>query len=163
MIIYGVGGLIIALFLIAPLRNRTFRKLEKLRPGSVAFTIANRREFVDPLSLAAVGTPLGEGAATLTAAPCVTADATGLTVWDNNPLALVGSIPWTDVTQLDAGELRTRYRIVGAASAILLDVAVGGASIRVPLISPNGTNRMFATRREARWLADALNALRPGS
>ena len=162
MLIYGTAGIIIALFLIAPIRDRTLRRLQRLAPGSLGFTIANRREFADPLSLAAVGTPLGERAATLTTAPCATADSEGITFWDNNPLTLVGSIPWSGVETVDAGELRTRY-VPWPSTAILLDVSVGGANIRVPLIAPNGTNRMFATRREAHWLAERLEALRVGA
>ena len=61
----------------------------------------------------------------------------------------------------DAGEQRTRY-VPWPSTAILLDVSVGAANIRVPLIAPNGTNRMFATRREAQWLAERLEALRVG-
>src|SRR5579862_8758301 len=56
VLIYGGASLLIALLLMGPIRARTLHRLDRVAPGSVAFTVANRRRFSDSLSLAAVGT-----------------------------------------------------------------------------------------------------------
>ena len=53
---------------------RTLLQLERLAPGSIAFTIANRKIFGETLAAAATGTRLGDRATGLTSAPCVTAN-----------------------------------------------------------------------------------------
>ena len=162
MIIYGGAAMILLLFLIAPIRGRTLRRLESVAPGSVGFTISNRKVFGDALALAAVGTSLGTRATGLTAAPCVTVDRLGLTFWDNTPLEHVGSLDWSRVASLEVSELQTPYRR-WSASAILLHVAVGSGTVTVPLLSPNGTRGMSGSRRESEFLLRQLEALRTAS
>jgi hypothetical protein len=162
MIIYGVGSVILFLFLVAPIRSRTFRRLEKLAPGSVTFTISNRKVFGEALAVAAVGTELGRRATGLTSAPCVTADTLGLSFWDNTPFEYVGSLDWHRITAIEVGELQTPYRR-WSSSAILLTVSVGEGTVVVPLLSPNGTRAMSGSRRESTYLAAALEALRTAS
>jgi hypothetical protein len=159
MIIYGGASLLLLLFLIGPIRGRTLRRLNRLAPGSIVFTISNRRQFADALSLAAVGTELGEQAATFTSAPCVTADSLGVTFWDNTPLSYIGFLDWTQIATIEARDYPTTFRR-WTASAIVLSVEVGGAVVDVPLLSPNGTREMYASRREGAWLARELESLR---
>jgi hypothetical protein len=159
MIIYGGISLIILLFLIGPIRARTLRRLDRVAPGSVAFTISNRRQFTDPLSLAGVGTELGLHATSLTSEPCVTADGFGISFWDNTPPIYVGTLDWDRISCIAVCNLQTPLRR-WTASAIVLDVAVEGAVIPLPLLSPNGSNRMFASRRESELLAGRLESLR---
>jgi hypothetical protein len=162
VIIYGGAALVILLFLIGPIRGRTLSRLERLAPGSVAFTISNRRLFGEALSRAASGTVLGRRATGLTSAPCVTADTLGLSFWDNTPLEYVGSLDWSRVASLEVGAVQTRLRR-WSASAILVEVEADGSVVVVPLLSPNGTRRMFASRRESEWLARELESLRSSS
>jgi hypothetical protein len=162
MIIYGVAAIIVLLFLIGPIRGRTLARLERVAPGSVAFTISNRKAFSAPLAVAAVGTSLGVRATGLTSAPCVTADALGLTFWDNTPLGYVGSLDWSRVESLEVGELQTPYRR-WSASAIFVHVALGEGTIMVPLLSPNGTRSMTGSRRESQFLLGQLEELRTTS
>ncbi len=162
MIIYGVGSVILFLFLVAPIRGRTFRRLEKLAPGSIAFTISNRKVFGEALAVAAVGTELGRRATGLTSAPCVTADALGLSFWDNTPFEYVGSLDWSRITGLEVGELQTPYRR-WSSSAILVTVSVGEGTVVVPLLSPNGTRAMSGSRRESTYLVGELELLRTAS
>ena len=162
MIIYGSAAIVLLLFLIAPIRGRTLRRLERLAPGSVAFTISNRKVFGEALALVAAGTPLGVRATGLTAAPCVTADTLGVTFWDNTPLERIGSLDWGRIASLEASELQTPYRR-WSASAILLHVAVGSGTVTVPLLSPNGTRGMSSSRRESEFLLRQLEALRTTS
>jgi hypothetical protein len=162
MIIYGVAGIILLLLLIGPIRGRTLARLERVAPGSVAFTISNRRAFSDPLAVAAFGTPLGIRATALTSGPCVTADALGLTFWDNTPLEHVGSLDWSRITAIEVGHLQTPYRR-WSASAIFLHVLVGEGTVMVPLLSPNGTRGMSGSRRESAFLLGQLEGLRATS
>jgi hypothetical protein len=162
MIIYGGATVILALFLIAPIRGRTLRRLEKVAPGSLVFTVSNRRVFGEALAVAAVGTSLGQMATGLTSAPCVTADALGLSFWDNTPLQYVGSLDWGRIVGLEVGELQTPYRR-WSSSAILLQVTLGEGTVMVPLLSPNGTRGMSGSRRESLFLARELEALRSSS
>jgi hypothetical protein len=162
MIIYGGAAMILLMFLIAPIRGRTLRRLEALAPGSVAFTISNRKVFGEALAVAAVGTPLGTRATGLTSAPCVTADTLALTFWDNTPLEHVGSLDWSRIASLEVGELQTPYRR-WSASAIRLQVSVGSGTVMVPLLSPNGTRGMSGSRRESEFLLRQLEALRTTS
>jgi hypothetical protein len=162
MIIYGTAAIILLLFLVAPIRGRTLNRLERLAPGSVAFTISNRKVFGEALAVAAVGTPLGNRATGLTSAPCVTADTLGLTFWDNTPLELVGSLDWNRVASLEVGDLQTPYRR-WSASAIFVHVFVGSGTLMVPLLSPNGTRGMSGSRRESEFLLRQLEALRGSS
>jgi hypothetical protein len=162
MIIYGGAGIILLLFLIAPIRGRTLARLERLAPGSIAFTISNRKAFSEPLTVAAFGTPLGIRATGLTSGPCVTADALGLTFWDNTPLEHVGSLDWSRIASLEVGQLQTPYRR-WSASAIFLHVLVGDGTVMVPLLSPNGTRGMSGSRRESAFLLGQLEALRTTS
>jgi hypothetical protein len=162
MIIYGSAAIILLLVMIAPIRGRVLRRLEHAAPGSIVFTISNRRVFGEALAVAAVGTELGRRATGLTSGPCVTADALGLSFWDNTPLGYVGALDWTRVTALEVGELQTPYRR-WSASAILLSVAVGEGIVVVPLLSPNGTRGMSGSRRESTYLAAALETLRTTS
>jgi hypothetical protein len=159
MIIYGVAAIMLLLFLIAPIRGRTLRRLERLAPGSIVFTIANRKAFGNALAVAAVGTRLGRHATGLTSGPCVTADALGLSFWDNTPLEYVGSLDWSRIVGLEVGALQTPYRR-WSSSAIFLHVLVGEGTIMVPLLSPNGTRGMSGSRRESQFLLDKLEALR---
>jgi hypothetical protein len=159
MIIYGVGTIVLLLFLVAPIRGRTLARLERVAPGSVVFTISNRKAFSEPLAVAAFGTPLGIRATGLTAAPCVTADTLGLTFWDNTPLQHLGSLDWNRVTGLEVGELQTPYRR-WSASAIFVHVLAGDGTVMVPLLSPNGTRGMSGSRRESAFLLGELEALR---
>jgi hypothetical protein len=162
MIIYGGVAMILLLFLVAPIRGRTLRRLEALAPGGVAFTISNRKVFGEALAVAAVGTPLGTRATGLTAAPCVTADTLGLTFWDNTPPEHVGSLDWSRIASLEVGELQTPYRR-WSASAIFVHVIMGSGTITVPLLSPNGTRGMFGSRRESEFLLGQLESLRTTS
>jgi hypothetical protein len=159
VLIYGGASLLLLLLLMGPIRSRTLRRLDRVAPGSVAFTVANRRSFSDSLSLAAVGTDLGYRASSMTSAPCVTADAQGLTFWDCTPLLYVGSIKWGSVASVGVRDIKAPWRRI-APSAIVVEVRVGEAEIPVPLFSPNGTRRIFASRAESRWLAGALESLR---
>jgi hypothetical protein len=159
MLIYGTATILIALFLIGPIRRRNLRKLTRLAPGSVAFTVENRRQFTDPLSLVGVGTELGERAPSLTSSPGVTADAFGLSFWDHTPFSYVGTIDWDRVCDIRVSTQRSTLPRFGT-TAILLDVLVEGATIQLPLLSPNGTNGMFASRRESEYLATQLKQLR---
>ena len=111
MIIYGGVALILLLFLVAPIRGRTLRRVGRLAPGSVPFTISNRRVFGDALARATAGTPLGDRATGLTSAPCVSADVLGLTFWDNTPPERVGSLDWCRVASLEVVDLQTTYRL----------------------------------------------------
>jgi hypothetical protein len=162
MIIYGVAGIVLLLFLIAPIRGRTLARLERVAPGSVGFTISNRKVFGEALAVAAIGTPLGIRATGLTSAPCVTADARGLTFWDNTPLEHVGSLDWRRIAGLEVGDLQTPYRR-WSASAIFLHVSMGEGTVMVPLLSPNGTRGMSGSRRESAFLLRQLEALRTAS
>jgi hypothetical protein len=162
MLIYGPAALLLLLFLIGPIRGRTLSRLERLAPGGVAFTISNRKVFGERLAVAAVGTELGWRATGLTSAPCVTADPLGLSFWDNTPLEFVGSLDWSRIAGLDVGELQTPFRR-WSSSAILLRVSVGEGVVVVPLLSPNGTRGMFASRRESEYLLRALEAMRTES
>jgi hypothetical protein len=162
MLIYGPAAILLLLFLISPIRGRTFARLERLAPGSVAFTISNRRIFGEALAVAAVGTELGKRATGLTSAPCVTADVLGLTFWDNTPLEHVGSLDWSRIASLEVGELQTLFRR-WSASAIFIHVEVGLGTVMVPLLSPNGTRGMSGSRRESEFLLRQLEALRTTS
>jgi hypothetical protein len=162
MIIYGPAAIVLLLFLVAPIRGRTLARLQRVAPGSVAFTISNRRAFSEPLAVAAFGTPLGIRATGLTSGPCVTADALGLTFWDNTPLQYVGSLDWTRIERLEVGEKQTPYRR-WSASAIFVHIAVGDGTVMVPLLSPNGTRGMSGSRRESAFLLRQLEALRTTS
>ena len=162
MIIYGTGAIILLLFLVAPIRGRMLARLEKLAPGSVAFTISNRKVFGEALAVAAVGTPLGTRATGLTSSPCITADTLGLTFWDNTPLEHVGSLDWSRIASLEVGDLQTPYRRWSAA-AIFVHVVVGSGTVMVPLLSPNGTRGMSGSRRESAFLLGQLEALRTTS
>jgi hypothetical protein len=159
MIIYGGAAIVLLLFLIAPIRGRTLLRLGRLAPGSVAFTISNRKVFGEALAVAAVGTPLGVRATGLTSAPCVTADTLGLTFWDNTPLEHVGALDWTRIASLEVGDLQTPYRR-WSASAIFVHVFVGSGTVMVPLLSPNGTRGMSGSRRESAFLLGQLEVLR---
>jgi hypothetical protein len=162
MIIYGGATVVLFLFIIAPLRGRMLRRLERVAPGSLVFTISNRRAFGEALAVAAVGTELGRRATGLTSGPCVTADALGLSFWDNTPLQYVGSLDWSRIVGLEVGELQTPYRR-WSSSAIFLQVTLGEGTIMVPLLSPNGTRGMSGSRRESTFLARELDALRTTS
>jgi hypothetical protein len=159
VIIYGPLAVIVVLMLIGPIRSRSLRQLERGAPGGLAFTVANRRQFTDPLSLVGVGTDLGTRATYLTSGPGVTADDFGLSFWDNTPFIYVGTIDWDRIGDIRVTDIQTPYRR-WTATAILLDVAVDGATVELPLLSPNGTNRVFASRRESEFLASRLEALR---
>ena len=124
MIIYGIGALVLLLFLVAPIRGRILRRLDRLAPGNVAFTIANRKIFGEALAAAAGGTRLGDRATGLTSAPCVTADPVGLTFWDNTPPERVGSLDWSRIASLEVADVQTAYRR-WSVSAILLHVSAG--------------------------------------
>jgi hypothetical protein len=162
MIIYGVAGIVLLLFLIAPIRGRSLARLERLAPGSVAFTIANRRAFAEALAVAATGTRLGRQATGLTSAPGVTADILGLSFWDNTPFQYIGSLDWSRISSLEVADLQTPYRR-WSAPAILLHVRVGEGLVVVPLLSPNGTRGMSGSRRESAFLLAQLEALRTTS
>jgi hypothetical protein len=162
MIVYGGASVILFLFLVGPLRGRTLRRLERLAPGSLVFTISNRRVFAEALAVAAVGTELGRKATGLTSGPCVTADSLGLSFWDNTPLQYLGSLDWSRIESLEVGELQTPYRR-WSSSAILLRVRVGEGTIVVPLLSPNGSRTMSGSRRESAFLAHELEKLRTTS
>lgn len=162
MIIYGIGAIVLVLFLVAPIRGRILRRLDQLSPGSVAFTISNRRVFAQALAAAAVGSPLGARATGMTSAPSVTADSRGLTFWDNTPPELVGALDWRRIESLEVITLQTALRRL-SSSAILLHVTVGEGTIAVPLLSPNGTRGMYGSRRESEFLLGQLEALRGSS
>jgi hypothetical protein len=162
MLILGPASLLLLLFLIAPIRGKTLSRLERLALGILAFTISNRKAFGERLAVAAVGTELGRRATGLTSAPCVTADSLGLSFWDNTPLEHVGSLDWNRVGSLEVGELQTPFR-PWSSSAILLHITVGEGVVVVPLLSPNGTRGMFASRRESAFLLEALQSLRTTS
>ena len=162
MIIYGVVAIVLVLFLVAPIRGRILRRLDRLAPGSVAFTIANRKVFSQALAAAAAGTRLGARATGLTSAPSVTADALGLTFWDNTPPELVGSLDWSSIASLEVADLQTPLRR-WSASAILMRVTVGTGTVVLPLLSPNGTRGMSGSRRESEFLLAQLEALRMSS
>jgi hypothetical protein len=162
VLIYGGASLLILLVVMGPIRSRTLSRLDRVAPGSVAFTVANRRLFSDSLSLAAVGTDLGYRASSMTSAPCVTADAQGITFWDCTPLLYVGSIKWRSIASVGVRDSSTPWRRI-APSAIVVEVRVGSVEVPVPLFSPNGTKRMFASRRESAWLAGELESLRFGA
>jgi hypothetical protein len=159
MIIYGIGAIALLLFLVAPIRGLTFARLERVAPGSLAFTISNRKVFGNALATAAADTNLGRSATGLTTAPCVTADALGLSFWDNTPLQYVGSLDWSRIERLDVGELQTSYRR-WSSSAIFLHVSMGEGTMMVPLLSPNGTREMSGSRRESAFLLERLEELR---
>ena len=159
MIVYGPLAIILVLLLVGPIRGRSLRQLERVAPGSLAFTVANRRRFSDALSLVGVGTDLGTRAAYLTSGPGVTADAFGLSFWDNTPFVFVGAIDWDRIAAIGVRDLQTPYRR-WTPTAIVLEVAVDGATIELPLLSPNGTSRMFSSRRESAFLASRLESLR---
>ncbi|HEX4399888.1 MAG TPA: hypothetical protein VHZ98_01015 [Galbitalea sp.] len=162
MLIYGPVALLLLLCVIGPIRGRTLSRLERLAPGSIAFTISNRKVFGERLAVAAVGTELGRRATGLTSAPCVTADTLGLTFWDNTPLERVGSLDWSRIPSLEVGELQTPFRR-WSSSAILLQVTVGKGVVVVPLLSPNGTRGISGSRRESRYLLGLLETLRTTS
>jgi hypothetical protein len=162
VLIYGGASLLILLLLMGPIRSHTLHRLDRVAPGSVAFTVANRRLFSDSLSLAAVGTDLGYRASSMTSAPCVTADAQGLTFCDCTPLLYVGTINWRSVASVGVRDINAPWRRI-APSAIVVEVRVGSVEVPVPLFSPNGTRRMFASRRESAWLAGELESLRNGA
>ena len=162
MIIYGIGAVILLLFLVVPIRERILRRLDRLAPGSVAFTIANRRLFGEALALAAAGTDWVERATGLTSAPSVTADTIGLTFWDNTPPERVGSLEWSRVAGLEVVDLQTAYRR-WSSSAILVHVSTRSGTVAVPLLSPNGTRGMTGSRRESEFLLGQLEALRTTS
>jgi len=159
VIIYGSVSVVIALVLIGPLRARSLRRLGKLAPGGIAFTVANRRQFSDPLSLVGVGTELAERAITMTSGPGITADSFGLSFWDNTPFTYLGCLDWDRVHRIRVTRRQTPWRR-WTATAILLDIAVGGATIELPLLSPNGSDSILATRRESEYLARELEQLR---
>ena len=159
MIVYGIAGILLLMFLVAPIRGRTLARLERLAPGSVAFTISNRRAFSEPLAIVASGTPLGTVATGLTSGPCVTADPLGITFWDNTPLQYVGSLDWDRIESIEVGQLQTPYRR-WSSSAIFLHVSMGEGTMMVPLLSPNGTREMSGSRRESAFLLDRLEELR---
>jgi hypothetical protein len=159
MLIYGPAALLLLLFLIGPVRGKTLRRLELVAPGSIPFTISNRKVFGERLAVAAVGTELGRRATGLTSAPCVTADALGLRFWDNTPLEFVGALDWSRVASVTVGDFQTPFRR-WSSSAILLHIRVGEGIVVVPLLSPNGTRGMFASRRESEFLVRALDAVR---
>jgi hypothetical protein len=159
VIVYGPLAVLVLLFLIGPIRSRTLRQLGRQAPDALAFTVANRREFTDPLSLVGVGTALGARASSLTSGPAVTADNFGVTFWDNTPFFYVGTVDWDRISGISVRDIRTPYRR-WTATAIVLDVGVAGATVELPLLSPNGTNRVFASRRESEFLASHLESLR---
>ena len=159
MLIYGGASLLIFLFLLGPLRARMLRRLDRLAPGGVAFTVANRRAFTDPLSLAAVGTELGETAATMTSGPGVTADNFGISFWDRTPYMYLGTLDWDRIQSITVRDWQTSLPRL-SSTAVVLDVAVGRATIVLPLLSPNGSTRMFSSRREGEHLAAQLEQLR---
>jgi len=162
MIIYGGATVLVFLFLIAPLRGRLLRRLEQVAPGSLVFTISNRRAFGEALAVAAVGTELGRRATGLTSGPGVTADALGLSFWDNTPPQYVGSLDWSRIESLEVGDLQTPFRR-WSSSAIFLHVNLGEGTIMVPLLSPNGTRGISGSRRESTFLLRALETLRTTS
>jgi hypothetical protein len=159
MIIYGGAAILVFLFLIAPLRGRVLRRLARAAPGSIVFTISNRRIFGEALAVAAVGTELGRRATGLTSGPGVSADAFGLTFWDNTPLQYIGSLDWNRIESLEVVDLQTLYRR-WSASAILVRVRLGEGTVTVPLLSPNGTRAMAGSRRESTFLLRELETLR---
>jgi hypothetical protein len=159
MVICGIGAVILLLFLVSPIRGRILSRLERLAPGSIVFTIANRRLFGEALALAVAGTPWAERATGLTSAPSVTADSVGLTFWDNTPPERVGWLEWSRVASLEVVDLQTTYRR-WSSSAILVHVSTGSGTVAVPLLSPNGTRGMFSSRRESEFLLGRLEAVR---
>jgi hypothetical protein len=162
MIVFGGASVILFLFLVGPLRGRVLRRLARVAPGSIVFTISNRRVFGESLAVAAVGTELGRRATGLTSGPGVTADAFGLTFWDNTPLQYVGSLEWKRIESLEVVDLQTLYRR-WSASAILVRVRLGEGTVTVPLLSPNGTRAITGSRRESTYLLSELEALRTAS
>ena len=162
MIVYGTAGILLLLFLVAPIRGRTLTRLERLAPGSVAFTISNRKAFSAPLAIVAAGTPLSLRVTGLTSGPCVTADLLGLTFWDNTPLQYVGSLDWDRIERIEVGQLQTPYRR-WSSSAIFLHVTMGEGTMMVPLLSPNGTREMSGSRRQSVFLLGRLEELRSTS
>jgi hypothetical protein len=159
MIVYGVASVVVFLFLVGPIRGRTLRRLERVAPGSVVFTVSNRRAFAEALSRAAAGSELGLKATGLTSGPCVTADALGLSFWDNTPLQYLGAVDWSRIVRIEVGNLQTVYRR-WSSSALLVHVRVGDGIVIVPLLSPNGTRAMSGSRRESTYLAAELESLR---
>jgi hypothetical protein len=151
----ALGGIAILLASLGPIRAITFVKLRTLAGTDVVFTVANRPEFADALSLGAVGTELGDRAAVFTSEPLVSADEIGLSFWDNNPITLVGSIPWNVISSIEAGDVRTRYRRI-TSHAISVDVAFGRAVIRVPLLSPNAGRSPIGSRGDVDWIVTEL-------
>jgi hypothetical protein len=162
MIVYGVGSVLLFLFLVAPIRGRTLQRLERVAPGSVVFTISNRKVFGEALTVAAVGSELGRKATGLTSGPCVTADALGISFWDNTPLQYLGSLDWSRIDRIEVGNLQTLYRR-WSSSALLVHVRLGDGIVVVPLLSPNGTRAMSGSHRESTYLAAELESLRTTS
>ena len=158
--VVGVG-VVVLLLLVGPVRARTLGILERKSPGSLAFTIANRRRFSDSLALAGVGTELGARVAHFTAEPGVTADLDGITFWDNTPPTRAGTIAWSQISHIRMTEapgpsLFGRYAI---EVSVLVDTAV----IIVPLMSPNSTRSMRSSRTNGRSITHGLADLRAAS
>lgn len=98
----------------------------------------------------------------MTSGPGVTADNFGLSFWDNTPFVYVGTLDWDRITSIAVRNWQTPYRR-WRATAIVVNVTVDGASVALPLLSPNGSSRMFASHRESEFIARQLESLRSAS
>jgi hypothetical protein len=156
MIAYGFLAVVAFLLASGPLRARMFRKLERSAPGVLYFSVTNRTGLTRALDVA---TDFGERAKAMTGAPYVVADTKGVSFWDNTPVSHVGTIGWDRVTGLEVNNTRpNNWR--WPASTILLSLRTGEDVVVVPLLRPNGSNRLLPPRSESQWLLSQLRLLR---
>jgi hypothetical protein len=164
-----IGVAVLALVLV-PFRASALAKLRRQAPGQMVFTLLPNKIAARNLSQVFSTSAAGEEPPMLRGRLGASADASGISIWNGNPLHLAGHIPWRDVTDVSRGQAVWAYTSLATTpnprnnSAIVPIVRVKAADGTVITVSLQGADPsvlpVIGSSMYVGWIEDQLNSLR---